>query len=45
MLFFEEEGAFQYSKNYEGTKTYTICILITIKFQYSKNYEGTKTTD
>ena len=36
---------FQYSKNYEGTKTKFKKILIFLLFQYSKNYEGTKTED
>ncbi len=35
---------FQYSKNYEGTKTNQILNRPKISFQYSKNYEGTKTS-
>ena len=34
---------FQYSKNYEGTKTIEHIEITETMFQYSKNYEGTKT--
>ena len=35
---------FQYSKNYEGTKTNEGKKWSDFLFQYSKNYEGTKTS-
>ncbi len=43
MVVSEILSRFQYSKNYEGTKTIKTLIIKDLKFQYSKNYEGTKT--